>query len=63
MGVILGSAVVPIALCVTWKKANKMGCMLGAISGFFLGVMSWLVATATLNDNAINVNVSVCSAL
>lgn len=58
MGVILGSAVVPIALCVTWKKANKVGCMLGAVSGFFLGVMSWLVATATLNDNVINVNTS-----
>lgn len=58
MGVILGSAVVPIALCVTWQKANKMGCMLGAVFGFFLGIMSWLVATATLNDNVINVTVS-----
>ncbi|GJJ09771.1 hypothetical protein Clacol_003995 [Clathrus columnatus] len=55
MGVILGSAVVPIALCVTWRKANKIGCMLGAVLGFFLGIMSWLVATATLNDNVINV--------
>jgi len=55
MGVILGSAVVPIALCITWKKANKWGCMTGAIVGFFLGIMTWLVTTATLNDNVINV--------
>ncbi|KIJ49246.1 hypothetical protein M422DRAFT_777727 [Sphaerobolus stellatus SS14] len=56
MGVILGAGVVPIALCVTWKKANKWGCMAGAIAGFFLGIVSWLIATATLNDRVINVN-------
>ncbi|KAF7792790.1 hypothetical protein EIP86_003889 [Pleurotus ostreatoroseus] len=55
MGVVLGSAVVPIALCVTWKKANKWGCIGGAISGFFAGIIAWLVTTATLNDNSINV--------
>jgi urea-proton symporter len=57
MGVILGSAVVPIALCVTWRKANKWGCVIGAIAGFALGIMAWLVATATLNGGAINVTV------
>ncbi|KAF8505220.1 urea transporter [Gautieria morchelliformis] len=58
MGVILGSAVVPIALCVTWKKANKWGCIIGAIAGFVLGIMAWLVATATLNGGIINVTTS-----
>ncbi|KAF8518646.1 urea transporter [Hysterangium stoloniferum] len=58
MGVILGSAVVPIALCVTWKKANKWGCIGGAVVGLVLGIMSWLIATATLNDHAINVTTS-----
>jgi len=57
MGVILGSAVVPIALCITWKKANKWGCMGGAIAGLFLAIMTWLVTTATLNDGQINVTV------
>ena len=55
MGVILGSAVVPIALCVTWKKANKWGCIIGAIAGFALGIMAWVVATAGLNSGVINV--------
>ncbi|KAJ3558427.1 hypothetical protein NM688_g931 [Phlebia brevispora] len=55
MGVVLGSAVVPIALCVSWKKANKWGCISGAIAGFCAGIIAWLVTTACLNDNVINV--------
>jgi Na+/proline symporter len=58
MGVILGSAVVPIALCVTWSKANKWGCIGGSVAGFVLGVMAWLVTTSILNDGVINVVVS-----
>lgn len=63
MGVILGSAVVPIALAITWKKANKWGCIGGAIAGFVAGIVAWLVTTATLNDGVINVTVSrvICS--
>lgn len=57
MGVILGSAVVPIALAITWKKANKWGCIGGALAGFAVGIIAWLVTTATLNDNVINVTV------
>jgi len=57
MGVLLGSAVVPIALCVTWKQANKLGCMAGAVIGLICGIISWLVATSTLNNGKINVTV------
>jgi Na+/proline symporter len=49
MGVILGSAVCPIALAITWKKANKWGCIGGSIAGFIAGVVAWLVTTAQLN--------------
>ncbi|KAF9450855.1 urea transporter [Macrolepiota fuliginosa MF-IS2] len=55
MGVILGSGVVPVALCMTWSKANKWGCIGGPIAGFFCALMAWLVTTATLNDGVINV--------
>jgi len=55
MGVILGSAVAPIALCVTYSKANKWGCISGAIAGFFSGIIAWLVTTSTLNNGVINV--------
>ncbi|KIM24913.1 hypothetical protein M408DRAFT_228455 [Serendipita vermifera MAFF 305830] len=49
MGVLLGSAVVPIALCVTWSKASKVGCIVGAVSGLVAGIIAWLVTTAKLN--------------
>ena len=55
MGVILGSAVVPIALCITWSRANKWGCIGGSIAGFFAGLIAWLVTTSTLNGGVINV--------
>lgn len=55
MGVILGSAVVPIALCITWSKANKWGCIGGSLAGFAAGVIAWLVTTSTLNDGHVNV--------
>ena len=43
MGVLIGSAVAPIALCLAWKKTNKWGAMCGAVFGQWLGLMSWLV--------------------
>ena len=58
MGVVLGSAVVPIALCVSWKKANKWGCIAGAVSGFCAGIIAWLVTTSSLNNSVISVTVS-----
>ncbi|KAF8122965.1 urea transporter [Boletus edulis] len=58
MGVILGSGVVPIALCITWSKANRMGCIAGAVIGFFAGIAVWLGLTAGLNEGVINVTTS-----
>ncbi|EJD35922.1 Na+/solute symporter [Auricularia subglabra TFB-10046 SS5] len=55
MGVILGSAVVPIALCVTWSKANRAGCVVGAVGGFAAGIVAWLVTTSALNGGNIDV--------
>ena len=57
MGVSLGSAAVPVALAITWKKANKWGCIGGAVVGLAAGIIAWLVTTATLNDNVISVAV------
>lgn len=58
MGVILGSAVVPIALCITWSHANKWGCIGGSVAGFFAGLIAWLVTTSALNGGVINVSTS-----
>ncbi|KAJ6551826.1 urea transporter [Mycena capillaripes] len=58
MGVILGSGVAPIALCITWSRANKVGCIVGALAGFAAGIIAWLVTTSTLNGGVINVTTS-----
>ncbi|KAJ7474699.1 urea transporter [Mycena latifolia] len=58
MGVILGSGVAPIALCITWSRANKWGCIIGSLVGFGAGIIAWLVTTSTLNGGVINVTTS-----
>ena len=55
MGVVLGSGVVPIALCITWSKANKWGCIGASLIGFVAGLVAWLVTTSATNDGVINV--------
>ncbi|TFK24002.1 urea transporter [Coprinopsis marcescibilis] len=55
MGVALGSAVVPIALSITWSKANKWGCLGGSIFGLIAGMIAWLVTTAKLHDGLLTV--------
>ncbi|KAI0777651.1 urea transporter [Trametes elegans] len=55
MGVVLGSGVVPIAMGITWSKANKWGCISGAVSGFCVGIVAWLVTTSALNGGELTV--------
>jgi len=50
----LGSAVVPVALSITWKRANGSGCIAGALGGFAAGMIAWLVATSALNHGVLN---------
>ncbi|KAG8899745.1 hypothetical protein FRB99_006461 [Tulasnella sp. 403] len=54
MGTVLGSAVVPVALSITWKHANATGCVAGAAGGFVAGLIAWLVTTDQLYDGVIN---------
>lgn len=43
MGVFIGSAVMPLAFMLLWRKANAFGAILGTISGCLLGIITWLV--------------------
>ena len=43
MGVLIGSAVIPIALCLMWKKTNKWGAIAGALLGQWCGLVAWVV--------------------
>ncbi|BGP14775.1 hypothetical protein JCM10213_004287 [Rhodosporidiobolus nylandii] len=49
MGIVCGSAVVPIASCIMWRKANKYACLAGALVGFAAAVTGWLASTYTLS--------------
>ena len=55
MGTIIGSCVVGVALCITWKKCNGTGAVVGAIVGFFAAIAGWLGITSSLNDGVISV--------
>lgn len=46
MGVFIGSAVMPIAFMLLWRKANAFGAILGTIVGCVLGIITWLSVTS-----------------
>jgi len=44
MGVVIGSAVAPLWLMMTWKGASGTGAIIAAWGGFILALGSWLIA-------------------
>jgi hypothetical protein len=55
MGCLIGSAVIPIALCISWRKCNGTGAVAGANIGFIAGIAGWLGITSRLNNGVITV--------
>lgn len=53
MGVIIGSAVFPVAFSITWGRASGVGAVGGALGGLVLGLSTWLGYAATF-DGGIN---------
>ncbi|XXG66704.1 hypothetical protein AAC387_Pa06g0227 [Persea americana] len=45
MGVLIGSAVIPISFMLLWRKANSTGAILGTILGCVCGIVTWLAVT------------------
>jgi urea-proton symporter len=45
MGVLIGSAVVPISLAIVWKRTNKVAATSGALGGLACGVVVWLASS------------------
>ena len=45
MGVLIGSAVVPIACCLSWSKCTATAAISGAWGGLAASVTCWLVYT------------------
>jgi len=42
-------------MCITWKKCNGTGAVVGTVTGFCSAITGWLVCTAKLNDGVITV--------
>jgi len=44
MGIVIGSAVIPLWCLMTWKKASGTGAILAAWGGLVLGLVAWFAA-------------------
>lgn len=51
MGILIGSAVVPVVLALVWKKTNRTAAMLGAVLGLACGVAMWLLSADLIYGN------------
>ncbi len=47
MGVLVGSAVIPISLCVFWPKLSGEGMIAGATGGSIIAFVVWLSVAST----------------
>ena len=50
MGVLIGSAVIPIALTIIWKGTNKYAATIGAIAGLAVALTTWAGVAASLPE-------------
>eukprot|EP01026_Neomeris_dumetosa_P065127 TRINITY_DN623_c0_g1_i3.p1 TRINITY_DN623_c0_g1~~TRINITY_DN623_c0_g1_i3.p1 ORF type:complete len:724 (-),score=58.73 TRINITY_DN623_c0_g1_i3:877-2892(-) len=50
MGIMIGSAVIPISFTLVWRDANPIGAMVGAISGTILALITWILYAAFAYD-------------
>jgi len=55
MGIVIGSAVIPLWNLMTWKKASGKGAIIAAWSGLVLAVISWLV-TCSIQSGKITID-------
>jgi len=55
MGIVIGSAVVPLWYLLTWDKANAMGAIAGAWIGQITAIIVWIVV-ASVDQGAVNVS-------
>mmetsp|Transcript_1476 Transcript_1476/g.3770 ORF Transcript_1476/g.3770 Transcript_1476/m.3770 type:complete len:296 (+) Transcript_1476:2-889(+) len=49
MGIIIGSAVIPLWNLMTWKDASATGAILAAWSGMILALITWFIAASAMH--------------
>ena len=50
MGIIIGAAVIPIALTILWKRTNRVAATSGAVIGLIVAVTTWVTTAASLPE-------------
>ena len=56
MGIIIGSAVFPIAASITWAKTSAFAAITSAVVTLPLAIMTWLITAAKLNNGLIDLD-------
>ncbi|PNW79617.1 hypothetical protein CHLRE_08g360250v5 [Chlamydomonas reinhardtii] len=56
MGIVIGSAVFPIAASLTWAKCSATAACVSAVMTTPLSVMTWLIVAAKLNNGVLSLN-------
>lgn len=56
MGIVIGSAVFPVACALTWRKCSAMAAIVASLTTTPLAIMTWLITAAKLNDGELNLD-------
>ena len=55
MGILIGSAVIPIALTITWSKTSRAGAVAGARIGVMLALLTWTSVAASEANGVVDI--------
>ena len=55
MGILIGSAVIPIALTITWSKTTRAGAVAGALVGVMLSLLTWTSVAASEANGVVDI--------
>nr|AIE94891.1 urea active transporter [uncultured marine thaumarchaeote AD1000_54_E04] len=55
MGILIGSAVIPIALTITWSRTTKAGAVSGALIGVCLSLITWTGVAASEANGVVDI--------
>ena len=55
MGILIGSAVIPIALTITWSKTTRAGAVAGALIGVMGSLLTWTSVAASEANGVVDI--------
>ncbi len=58
MGIIIGAAVIPIALTILWKRTNRIAATAGAVIGLMVAISTWIITAASLPEFGGEINLA-----